>query len=372
MIRAILLCLLLILVISELSLRAFFAPPRLISFVQSDSYLGHRGPENEVVPIGRGQITYGPSGFRQLPHRGGEATAVWLGDSMVEAISISDADHFLTRLGRKTGLKQEILAAGDWGTTQEMLAFRKYGAPLHPRLVFLGFSSLTDFVNNDPAFAGRYQSSVDFLRPYIRMNSGAPEVYYLSPAYHFLREHSRLFLAIDNIRISRRLARAQPTGNGCANNPNLPPLEAYLDSDDPEWRTSVDLTALAFAGLKADAESAGGRFVAVFLPSDYDLLEKKWAGAMGAVQSCFPEKRAERREIENKFFRAARAANVDAISLTEELQRAVNSGKQIFLEDGHYNEAGHALVGDLLAKQLVEKSVFLQPRAKPAENASRH
>jgi hypothetical protein len=354
MIRPTILAVFLILLLSELLLRLFFEPPRLISFVQHDFELGHTGPKNEVVDIWSNPVTYGSHGFRVLPADGSsEPGVLWLGDSMVEAITIPDSAHLLSILQQGTGLRQEMLAAGDWGSLQKLLAFRRHGAEMSPRIVVMTFSSLTDFVNNQPAFANRYQSRVDDLRPYARPGPGEElEIFYRRPIYLQLRELSHIFLFADNARLARALARVRNSPASCERNINSLPLEAYLSPPPEDWEESVRLTAGIFRALRKDAERAGARLLLVFLPSDFDLIEQKWRQAMSFVWSCHPGLESRQNEIERKFFQAAELAGAEAYSITDPMGRELRAGREIFLEDGHYSEAGHAAAAKALLNIL--------------------
>lgn len=354
MIRLIALSLFLVVLFSELALRLFFAPPRLISFVEHDFELGHRGPKNEKLSVWGNPVTYGKEGFRILPNEQSDLPlTLWLGDSMVEAITIPDDKHFLEILSRTTKSRNKILAAGDWSTTQEFLAFRSYGKSLHPRLVVLAFSSLTDFVNNHSVFAHRYQSHVDGLRPYARVDDdGGFDIFRVAPLYYALRKVSRIFLTVDNLRIARNLASPIEALPDCEKNVHAVPVEGYFTDDDVEWKASVDLTARLFRELKEEAESAGARFALVFLPSDIDLKKEKWEAALAFSRNCHPKRPLDRRGIERKFLVAAEAAGVLHLSLFDPVEEELRAGRDPFLPDGHFNEAGHAFIAKRLSAWL--------------------
>ena len=347
--------------LAELALRIFTEPPLLISFVASDPLLGHKGPAGATVHTNNNRLVYDYDGFRSLEtdiHA--KATVAFLGDSLVEAISIADRDHFAARLGKKMGFHPSLLSAGDWGSAQELLAFRHH-RPKGLSAVVLAFSSLTDFVNNGPAFAGRYQSKVDFLRPYLRAGAdGEPEAYYLRPFYRGLRSWSRLFLHFDNLRLSRALAEPVPPHPDCKQYANSVPLHVYFTDETPEWKEAQAATVLAFRGLRQEAGRAGAKALAVYVPNDFELYDARWEDMVRKPQeACFAGRRMGRRENERKFLEAAKAAGLPAASLYDFFAAEVAKRRELFLPDGHFNEAGHAAFAAAL-EELMQKHALLE------------
>jgi hypothetical protein len=364
-----LLGLVLVLALSEITLRALFTPPLLLPFVAHDHILGHRGPAGKVIPMGRDKISYTELGHRQLPTINPPGSAVsgagnitWVGDSMVEAISIGPFEHFASQVAGATGANGQLVAAGDWGTTQELLALREFLKINKTNMVVLLFSSLTDFVNNHPAFAGRYQSKVDFLRPYAATKEGEVSFFYLAPLARTLRRHSHLFLHFDNARISRSIAEGTPLVKDCRENPNSVPFQAFATVLKPEWEQSVQITAALLRQMKEEAAQAGANFLAVYLPNDFELLDERWRDVVLLPhQNCFPGTEVARREIENKFLRAAKLSGVNHVSLYDYFFEEVKKqkGKPLFLEDGHFNATGHFLLAKVLSRELT-KGKFIQ------------
>lgn len=346
--------------LAELALRLFTEPPLLISFVASDPLLGHKGPASRTVITAGNKVHYNADGFRSLPAPdSAKGSVAFLGDSLVEGITIPDTKHFAYLFGIKTGYGPALLSAGDWGSAQELLAFR-HARPADTKAVLLAFSSLTDFTNNGPAFAGRYQSKVDFLRPYLREEGGEAKAFYLRPGYLFLRLASRLFLHFDNARLSRALAEPVPSHPDCRQYANAVPLHVYFTDETSEWKEAFDGTALAFSALKKEADKAGISALAVYVPNDFELYDEKWERDVRRPQeACFPGRRMDRRETERKFLAAAKAAGLPAASLFDFFAAEVAAKRELFLPDGHLNEAGHAAFARAL-EELAREHRLLQ------------
>lgn len=350
-------------VLAELVARFFLEPPLLISFVAHDHLLGHKGPANRQVMIWNNRLQYNQAGFRVIfppkDARLDRGSVVFLGDSMVEAITIADKDHFASLFAGATSLRPYVLSAGDWGTAQEVLAFRHL-RPENTKAVVLAFSSLTDFVNNGPRFANRYQSKVDELRPYARATEGAAEFYYLRPAYRLLRRASRLFLSFDNARISKTLAEPVRMHADCRQNANSIPLHVYFTDDTPEWKEAAELTALLFSELRKDAAEADAKPLAVYIPNDFELLDDKWEDSVRSpAEACWAGRPIERRENERKFLAAAKSAGLPAASLYDFFRAELAKTPELFLPDGHFNEAGHRALARAMA-ELAKKHGLLQ------------
>lgn len=349
--------------LAEVVARFFLEPPLLISFVAHDHLLGHKGPANRQVMIWNNRLQYNQAGFRVIyPPRGAgleKGSVAFLGDSMVEAITIADKDHFASLFAGLTALRPYVLSAGDWGTAQEVLAFRHL-RPENTKAVVLAFSSLTDFVNNGPAFASRYQSKVDELRPYARATEGGAEFYYLRPAYRALRRVSRLFLSFDNARISKTLAEPVKMHTDCRQNANSIPLHAYFTDETAEWNEATALTTLLFSELRKDAAEAGAKPLAVYIPNDFELLDEKWEDSVRSpAEACWPGRPIQRRENERKFLAAAKSAGLPADSLYDFFRAELARSPELFLPDGHFNEAGHRALARAMA-DLTQKHGLLQ------------
>jgi len=359
------LALVLVLVASEIAARAFLPTKLLLPFVAIDPLLGHKGPPGGDVVIWNNKLRYNERGFRELPlvkgKRAPSGQIAWLGDSMIEAMTIGDYEHFSSQVEAQTGAHGELFAAGDWGTLQELLAFREYGGKAEKlRAVVLGFSSLTDFVNNSPEFASRYQSKMDFLRPYARFENGRMHVFSVRPWYQALRSVSRLFLLFDNARITRSLGSPVRMPSDCKANPNSVPLQAYFTANTPEWESAVLLTAYLLEELKRESTKTRTPFLAVYLPNDFELLDDKWEDTVrGPTEFCYPNQVLGRRENERKFLEAAKKAGVDAVSLYDYFAAEIKKqkGNSIFLDDGHFNPLGHTLFANEMVRQLRQRKI---------------
>lgn len=355
------------LILAEIAVRAFFPPPpQFLPFVAHDFELGHKGPPGAEVKIFGNLVKYSPEGFRVLPvirpigqpARDAKPIA-WLGDSMVEAITIGEYEHFASQVSAQTGSHGLLFAAGDWGNSQELMALKKF-APEDLQAIVLVFSSLTDFVNNAPGFAGRYQSRVDNLRPYAFPGKSGLEISYLHPWYQTLRRYSRLFLFFDNARLSRLMATPIPPPADCQNHPNSVPLQGYFTESSKSWQDAVDITALLLREFKDEAARRKVPFLAVYLPNDFELLDQRWEEVVRApFQFCYPGRALDRREIERKFLEAAKRSGVDAVSLYDFFSEEISKqhGKPLFLEDGHLNPVGHFLYASVLTKILRARKI---------------
>ncbi len=341
-----------ILLSTECALRIINKPPLLISFVQSNSLLGHRGPPGRTVNIAGNVFRYNEEGFRAFnSSKNARDLIIWLGDSLVEAITIPKDKHFITRFDQIVKTRSLVYAAGDWGSAQELLTFQQYGAQKNPKLVILFFSSLTDFMNNELSFANHYQSVVDDIRPYAQWDQ-QKGLYFAKNRliYNFFRDHSALFLTFDNLRLAHLLSQPKQSQEECERNINVLPLLGYFNTPDPRWKSAVSITGKVLQELDKEVDRAGGRLLVVYVPNDIEILDKHWEEIVAPLaNSCFPRLNLDRYGMELKFREAANLAGVRAISLRKEIANDVKTGHNPFLADGHFNPHGHALVAKLLA-----------------------
>jgi hypothetical protein len=148
-----------------------------------------------------------PDGFRipagAAPPGADLATVVVLGDSFAEGFAFDlpevHAGLLESWLGRSaTGPSRwRVLDLGvsGWGSTQELLAFRRHGLPHRPAAVVWLVFPHNDLCDNSIELA-RTASVQDHLRPYLDPGDDSGRVTWLSPSAHALRR-SRLFLAVE-------------------------------------------------------------------------------------------------------------------------------------------------------------------------------
>jgi hypothetical protein len=339
------------LVLAEVALR--FAPePQIAAHWVEDPVLGFKGPANALLTTPTSSIQFNESGFRKLPPapppKGVGLRIAILGDSLTEAATTPVEGTFPALLQSALPASVSEYASGDWGTVQELLAYRDYATRLKPDLVLVQFAAINDFNNNSPAWAGRYQSRLDSIRPYWDGSSA----YSLSPVGHWLRFHSAIARWVSAFLLNLAVNEVRPVFPGCIADPNLAGVELYRVARDEESLSLIKHTAEAFRALRV--EVAAAKVVAIYFPNPLELNPDLYEGVIhGQLTTCHPsEKPPTPREAEKKFFEAAQAAGIPAWSLYDDFDKAMKAGQNLFLPDGQMSPLGHALAARVITAKL--------------------
>ncbi|MEM1181384.1 MAG: hypothetical protein AAGM22_23780 [Acidobacteriota bacterium] len=130
------------------------------------------------------------------------------GDSFTEAAQVEIYETFWSILKHRLNSREDdvywevqVFAVGDWGTTQQWLAYRKYGRLAD--LAILQVFPLNDIVNNSIS-AANIASSQDAFRPYLDPETGYDKITYLNPKTSWLRQRSSLARFLIQLAITKR------------------------------------------------------------------------------------------------------------------------------------------------------------------------
>lgn len=373
---------------AELVARLAFAPPRYHNEpLALDAELGFRGipgyrtrkPDAEGALYG---FALNAEGFRgrELPEPGrkddGSRRIVFLGDSFLVAQGLPEEALVTTRIGpalAALGVASEVynLSAADYGTGQELLLLRRFGARLAPDLVVLAMYPRNDLVNDFEGLAGRTAVSPgDYVRPYVVPDEDGGEltVRPLHPFRHRLRHGSRLFAVLE-----QRLLAYGTRGAVAWLQPFPPPRsseERLADDLAPYeslellrrhppghlWEQAWQRSFALLRALRDECEALSARLVVVVIPDLHqvrraardvhlDLLTRELQGR--ALDDLLDWNLPERRLA--TFFADEGIAHV---SLLRTLREAVRRGQDVYLPDLHLNARGHAVAANLLVGAL--------------------
>ncbi|MEO1367297.1 MAG: hypothetical protein AAFX50_08970, partial [Acidobacteriota bacterium] len=130
------------------------------------------------------------------------------GDSFTESAQVELYETFWSILKHRLNSSQsevywevQTFGVGDWGTTQQWLAYRKYGRLAD--LAILQVFPLNDIANNSIG-AAHLASSQDAFRPYLDPRTNYDSITYLNPKTSWLRQRSHLARYLISLAISRR------------------------------------------------------------------------------------------------------------------------------------------------------------------------
>ena len=380
-------------------------------FYQPDEARGYSlrpGMRGRYRREGGAYVRINSDGLRDREHEkrkpAGTLRVAVVGDSYAEAFQVEQERAFWAVLERRLGAcpalagrAAEVVNFGvsGYGTAQELITLREKVWDYSPDVVLLAVTTNNDVLDNSralkltdeiPYFVLRgdrlvlddsFRQTAGFRlrnsalnRLGRRLRDGLRFVQALHEAQGALK--SRL----DAWRERRRLARERgrepaapadagrppPGGDAAGPDANAPVDEPgaanmiYREPADDTWREAWAVTERLLAEMNAEVRGRGARFYVVTLSNGIQVYpdpaaREAFARRVGAADLFYAERR----------FRAAGEREGFAVyNLAPDLQ-AYADRHRVFLHgfgsqlgNGHWNEAGHAVAGELLAQKLCE------------------
>jgi hypothetical protein len=245
------------------------------------------------------------------------------------------------------------LAVSAYGTHQQVLTLRRYGARVKPHWVVLGFYPSNDIQDNARlplvAFNGSDVRLVEhrFSLPH-RLFLGTK--FWLGSVSHvYVFTMSRLKELLSK-ELLARLGLIEPLRGADLRADES--VSLYRSgSFSPGMSRSLDMTEGLVKLARAEACRLGARFVVLMVPARIQVNPASWErrrNELGLTPDGDDLDRPER-EFAARFERA-RLLHVEALA---SLRLAQESGANPFFRvDGHLNATGHRVVGQTLARWL--------------------
>jgi hypothetical protein len=340
-----------------------------------------------------------------------------VGDSYAEAFQVEREKAFWSVLERRlaecralAGRPVEVINFGvsGYGTAQELLTLREKVWDYSPDVVLLAVTTNNDVLDNSRALKQTdeipyFVLSGDQLvldnsfrdTAAFRLRESA-----LNRLGRWLRDHLRFVQAVhqaqgalksrlDAWRDSRRLAREHGAGvgaskggstnkwtaaggeaatngvpetatNGAAKDVPTDELGAanmsYREPSDDVWREAWRVTEKLLATMNAEVKEHGARFCVVTLSNGIQVYpdlsaRQAFAERLGVADLFYPERR---------FKSVGEREGFTVFNLAPDLQSYADRNK-VFLHgfgaqkgNGHWNETGHSVAGELLTEKLCE------------------
>lgn len=301
-----------------------------------------------------------------------------LGDSYAEALAVSIDKSFWSVMGRRLeengvfgARKVEVINFGvsGYGTAQELITLRRRVWDYRPNIVLLAFTSGNDLRNNSPLL------ETDRLRPFFRLSGGRLELddsFRDDPSYKLktgrlwrfywaASTRSRLLQAISLFKArwnQRRASRQKPdSGAGDGQEAGLDAV-IYSEPRSAQWQEAWRLTEALIAAMNKEVEAGGARFFLVSVSNGIQVhpdanLRRQFQEKHGIKDLFYPEARLQalaRREGFD-FLPLAPAMSSHAERKKTYLHGFAKSG----LGEGHWNEEGHRLAGELIADEMARR-----------------
>ena len=282
-------------------------------------------------------VTYDQNGFRD-PNERTNADIVVVGDSFVEAPTISDAQLATSIIAKNLGKIVENLGQSWYGPQQMRITLLRYGLVLKPHdvvWVFYGGNDLFDY--------RRYQGILPTW----------PQV---APSLNGFLERSLLrnLVRLAKKRLTPPTQLPAAVVGDCVAGPNERTKLAFFYPDTPlseQDRTTLAKVAGEIANAAQATKAIGANFLLVYAPSKFQVYRQLCAFTPASITSEWSGS-ALALEIE----RIANDNAINYLDLTPALNHAASQqGSVYFSDDTHWNQLGQAVVGEAIAQRLREK-----------------
>jgi hypothetical protein len=306
-----------------------------------------------------------------------------LGDSYPEGFQVAMEDTFwkimerkLTECGAFGGQNIEVINFGvsGYGTAQELLTLREHVWQYSPDIVLLTVITNNDITDNVqqlkktdavPYFLFRdgkltLDDSFRNTRAF-RMRQSA-----ISRLGRWVRDHSRVIQAINHahhgfkIWLASRRARQANANASLSETPVVPGEELGIDNliyrepSDQTWNEAWRVTEALIREMGNEVQARGARFFVVTLSNGIQIYPQREAREnfirrLGASDLFYPDKRIKQ---------VCESEHIPALILAPRLQEYAERNR-VFLHgfgddigNGHWNQTGHRVAGEMIAASL--------------------
>jgi hypothetical protein len=357
------------------------------------------GVEGWYRKEGAAYVRVNADGLRDREHerrkRPGVVRVALLGDSYAEALQVEQEAAFWSvaeaRLNSSCaglrGREVEFVNFGvsGYGTAQELFTLRERVWPYEPDVVLLAVTTNNDLIDNTRALKGTDEIPYFVFRgdeltlddsfrrdAAFRWRQSAPSRLgrWLRERLRFVQAahegHAAIKAALDARR--DRAAAAQADGRKpAAGEAQTPPPAAappqvelgaanmiYAEPPDELWRGAWRVTEALISTINREVRGRGARFVAVTLSNPIQAhpdpaAREAFARRLGVPDLFYPERRFKLLGEREGFPVFNLAPDMQAHA---EQRRAFLHGFGPQLGNGHWNQDGHRLAGQLLAERL--------------------
>ena len=375
--------------IAEIALRvAGYSYPEFYQPDESRGYALRPNMEGWYRKEGEAYVRINNDGLRDNEHTKAKPPDTFriavLGDSYPEAFPVALEDTFWAVMERKlqqggafTGRKIEVINFGvsGYGTAQELITLRERVWEYSPDVVMLAVTT-----NNDISDNARALKKTDEV-PYFVYRDGKlalDDSFKETRAFRWrqsrlnrigrwIRDHSRLIQAINQghhgfkIWLAARRARNTPaSGSQPANAATSEELGidnvVYREPADQVWNDAWRVTESLIEKMRDEVRARGVKFLVVTLSNGIQVypdprVRQAFMTRVGAADLFYPDKR-----INNLCERNT----IPVISLAPLMQAYADEHHALLhgfgqnVGNGHWNQLGQRVAGELIAQNLCE------------------
>ena len=364
------------------------------SFYMPDQIRGHSlipNREGWYRKEGEAFVRINSDGLRDREHTkskpAGTIRIAVLGDSHAEALQVSVEQTFWSVMEQKlrscerfAGKQVEVInfSVSGYGTAQELLTLREKVWNYSPDIVLLAVTTNNDITDNSRAL-----KKTDEV-PYFIYRDGKlvlDDSFRSSRAFQlrqsrisrfgrWMKDHSRLLQAVNEGHHGFKILLASWRARSHSSEKGAPEKGApvnrseelgadnliYTEPLDPVWEDGWRVTEGLIVLMHDEVKARGADFVVVTLSNGPQVLpdpaaRQSYMQRFGVKDLFYPD---------NRIMQLCSRENIPVIALAPELQ-AYAEKEKIFLHgfgsdigNGHWNVAGHAVAGELIAQKLCQ------------------
>jgi hypothetical protein len=309
-----------------------------------------------------------------------------LGDSFVEARQVALENTFWDRLGRKlqvcdafNGKQIEVLSFGiaGYNTSQEYLTLQEDVLDFSPDIVLLAMFPSNDIPGNSPNFKVTVAWRMPAPTHAIVNDQPILDTSFSRSIWRrMLYEMAHYSRVVELINEARRRVQAQLSRSSAPDEVEVGATSyVYRQPESREWQNAWLVTESLLKKMNDLIRSKGARFVVTTIPSGEQVDPTKHR----------TEELASRIGVDNLFYPDERITAIgsrlgfEVYALTRELQDITQRDKiyvhgfeNTQLGFGHLNEAGHALVAQVLATKICNSTRSTPMGTSAGSGAAEH
>jgi hypothetical protein len=345
------------LALTEGAVRLFFPQPTGLSHQDPYGLAMHWPSMVRYLPQYGHDVSFNSAGMRDREHTEEKPAGVFrillLGDSFMEAVQVpfeASLPSLLERtLAQRTKKRIEVVSAGvsGWGTDDELRYLTSYGLKYQPDLVVVAMTLHNDISDN-------LRQDWHALKGGVLVEQPRVPASFLR--YKVIQLKAFLATRFETYQLWRRVRHGGEIRQvGKQLNSHVTQL---FREPTPEVITQgVELTGLLLRQLQVVTKATGGSVALVLLPIRYQLSDSAFAGFVRA--SGVPAAQMQISMPQRLIAPLAGSLGIPVVDLLPRFRQwTAGGGASLYLEwDGHWNEAGHQLATDVVAKGLVEAGV---------------
>jgi hypothetical protein len=384
--RAALLCfgIFVALVIGEIALRvAGLAKPAFYTYDRYSGWVLRPGAAGWNTKEGEAYVSINREGFRgpetSLVKPPNTIRIAVLGDSFTEAQQLAEDKTFSAVIGRALancpavgGRKVEVLNLGvnGYGTAQELMTLRHQAWRFSPDIVVLAIFTGNDIVNNSVVMETERCRPFYVYRDGEMVPAGPLFDSPVSRAQCMMRFESRLRFdprqsqVVNMIDAGWRAVRDRLPGKHHRDRDSevvgselgINDL-VYKPPADPAWRDAWRVTEGIIEQMNREVKAHGAAFLAVTLTTSVQVwpdpaISAEYMRRLGVDNLWYPDERIEALGQHDGFQVLALAPPMSAYAVEHHV--FLHGFKNTKIGEGHWNELGHSVGGELIATKLCQ------------------